>query len=102
MRVYLLSLGAGLLVGIIYSLLNVRSPAPPVVALVGLLGILVGEQIIPMAKHVVEGSHLAAAWRQAQCASHIFGFLPGGHEQVAQAKTDSEPGPAHVQTSNDR
>jgi len=36
MRVYLVSLGAGLLVGIVYSLLNVRSPAPPVVALVGL------------------------------------------------------------------
>jgi XapX domain-containing protein len=40
MRIYLLSLGAGLLVGVVYSLLNVRSPAPPVVALVGLLGIL--------------------------------------------------------------
>lgn len=50
MRVYLLSLGAGLLVGVLYSVLNVRSPAPPVVALVGLLGILVGEQIIPLAK----------------------------------------------------
>ena len=49
MRVYLLSLGAGLLVGIIYSLLNVRSPAPPVVALAGLFGILIGEQI---AKHM--------------------------------------------------
>ena len=47
-EVYLLSLGAGLLVGVVYSLLNVRSPAPPVVALVGLLGILVGEQIIPV------------------------------------------------------
>ena len=68
MRVYLLSLGAGLLVGIVYSLLNVRSPAPPVVALVGLLGILIGEQIIPVAKHMVEGSHLAAAWRQ----SHVY------------------------------
>ena len=50
MRLYIVSLGAGLLVGIIYSLLNVRSPAPPAVALVGLLGILVGEQIVPMAK----------------------------------------------------
>jgi XapX domain-containing protein len=49
MRVYLLSLGAGLLVGIVYSLLNVRSPAPPMVALVGLFGILIGEQI---AKHM--------------------------------------------------
>jgi XapX domain-containing protein len=47
MRVYLLSLGASLLVGIIYSLLNVRSPAPPMVALVGLFGMLIGEQIIP-------------------------------------------------------
>lgn len=50
MKVYLLSLGAGLLVGVIYSLLNVRSPAPPVVALIGLLGILVGEQLVPLAK----------------------------------------------------
>src|SRR5882672_6483797 len=90
MRVYLLSLGAGLLVGIIYSLLNVRSPAPPVVALVGLLGILVGEQIIPVAKRMVEGSQLAAAWRQAQCTSHIFGLLPGRNEQVAQAKIEEK------------
>ena len=91
MRTYLVSLGAGLLVGIVYSLLNVRSPAPPVVALVGLLGILVGEQIIPVAKRMVEGSHLAAAWRQAQCTPHIFGRLPGGHEQATQPKINSEP-----------
>ena len=51
---YLLSLGAGLLVGIVYSLLNVRSPAPPVVGLVGLFGILIGEQIIPVAKHMLD------------------------------------------------
>ena len=91
MRTYLVSLGAGLLVGVVYSLLNVRSPAPPVVALVGLLGILVGEQIILVAKHVVEGSHLAAAWRQAQCTPHIFGLLPGSHAQAMQAKIDSKP-----------
>ena len=90
MRVYLLSLGAGLLVGIVYSLLSVRSPAPPVVALVGLLGILVGEQIIPVAKHMVEGSHLAAAWRQAQCTPHIFGLLPGRHEPATQPEIHSE------------
>jgi XapX domain-containing protein len=87
MRVYLLSLGAGLLVGIVYSLLNVRSPAPPVVALVGLFGILVGEQIIPVAKHMLDGSHLAAAWRQ----SHIFGLLPGRHERATQPNIASEP-----------
>ena len=91
MRVYLLSLGAGLLVGVVYSLLNVRSPAPPVVALIGLLGILVGEQIIPVAKQMVGGSHLAAAWRQSQCTSHIFGLLPGRHAQTAQSKSESQP-----------
>ena len=38
MKPYLLSLGAGLLVGIVYSLLGVRSPAPPIIALVGIRG----------------------------------------------------------------
>ena len=50
MKLYLASLGAGLLVGVVYSLLDVRSPAPPVVALIGLLGILLGEQIVPVAR----------------------------------------------------
>ena len=49
MKPYLISLGVGLLVGIIYSVLHVRSPAPPVIALVGLLGMLAGEQIVPLA-----------------------------------------------------
>jgi XapX domain-containing protein len=87
MRTYLLSLGAGLLVGIVYSLLNVRSPAPPVVALVGLLGILVGEQVIPVARHMLEGSHIAAAWRESRGTPHIFGLLPGRHEQATQPTT---------------
>ena len=90
MRTYLLSLGAGLLVGIVYSLLNVRSPAPPVVALVGLLGILAGEQVIPLVRQLMEGSHLAAAWRQSHCTSHIFGLLPGRHEQATQLEVDSK------------
>jgi XapX domain-containing protein len=83
MKIYLLSAGTGILVGIIYSLLNVRSPAPPLVALVGLLGILVGEQVIPVSKQLISGNSLAAAWRQAQCAPHIFGLLPGRHTGTA-------------------
>jgi len=47
MKPYVLALAVGLLIGAIYGLLNVRSPAPPVVALVGLLGILAGEQAVP-------------------------------------------------------
>jgi XapX domain-containing protein len=88
MKVYILSLGAGLLVGVIYSLLNVRSPAPPLVALVGLLGILAGEQIVPVAKQIVAGQGLAAAWLQAKCAPHMFGVLPGRHADEARTITD--------------
>jgi XapX domain-containing protein len=40
---YLLSLGFGLAVGVAYGLVSVRSPAPPIIALLGLLGMLAGE-----------------------------------------------------------
>lgn len=89
MKVYLLSLGAGLLVGIIYSLLNVRSPAPPLVALIGLLGILAGEQIVPVARQIISGHSLAAAWRDARCTPHIFGMLPD--RRAAETSSTSEP-----------
>lgn len=52
MKPYVISLASGLLIGGIYSLLGVRSPAPPAIALVGLLGILLGEQIVPLATHL--------------------------------------------------
>ena len=58
MKPYVLSLAAGLLVGIIYNLMSVRSPAPPLVALIGLLGILAGEQVIPLARHLLSGGRL--------------------------------------------
>lgn len=76
MRVYLLSLAAGLLVGVVYSLLKVRSPAPPMVALVGLFGILVGEQLIPLGKRVLAGQPLTVAWASAGSHQHLFGRLP--------------------------
>ena len=53
---YLVSLGAGVLAGVLYGLLNVRSPAPPAIALVGLLGILLGEQAVPIAKRIWVGN----------------------------------------------
>jgi len=81
MRMYLLSLGAGLLVGVIYSLLNVRSPAPPLVALVGLLGILAGEQVIPVGKQLLSGTPLATAFNNAKCVPHLFGELPGRNNE---------------------
>lgn len=44
---YLISLGAGLVVGLLYYLVRVQSPAPPLIALAGLLGIVIGEHAIP-------------------------------------------------------
>jgi XapX domain-containing protein len=46
MRDFAISLTIGLGVGLVYGLLRVRSPAPPIIALVGLLGMLLGEQAI--------------------------------------------------------
>jgi XapX domain-containing protein len=54
MKPYLLSLVIGLLVGVVYSLFGVKSPAPPVIALVGLLGILAGEQLLPLGKRLYQ------------------------------------------------
>lgn len=44
MQGYLVSLGFGIVIGCLYGLSGVRSPAPPLIALAGLLGILAGEQ----------------------------------------------------------
>ena len=77
MKPYLLALGAGLLVGVFYSLLNVRSPAPPVVALVGLLGILLGEQLVPLARWLLDGHSLSLSVLREEARQHIFGQLPG-------------------------
>ncbi|MDB5653062.1 MAG: hypothetical protein JWQ94_675 [Tardiphaga sp.] len=82
MRAHLISLGAGLLVGIIYSLINVRSPAPPVVALVGLLGILVGEQIPPMLRSLWQKEPVVQSWL-GQVKPHMFGQLPRGRSSDA-------------------
>jgi XapX domain-containing protein len=76
MKIYLLSLGAGLLVGVVYGLLGVRSPAPPIVALVGLLGILIGEQAVPFARHAWLRSEQMSP-PHAAARAHLFGRLPG-------------------------
>ncbi|MFY3434756.1 XapX domain-containing protein [Achromobacter mucicolens] len=76
MKVYLVSLGLGLLVGIIYALFNVRSPAPPVIALVGLLGILAGEQIPPLIKRLLADEPARRSFIHEQVKPHMFGELP--------------------------
>ena len=47
---YVVSLVMGLVVGAAYGLVQVRSPAPPLIALVGLLGMVLGEMVVDKAK----------------------------------------------------
>jgi XapX domain-containing protein len=45
MKGLLISFVVGLGVGVLYGLIRVKSPAPPIVALLGLLGMVIGEQV---------------------------------------------------------
>ena len=45
MKALFLSFVVGLAVGVLYGLIRVKSPAPPIVALLGLLGMVLGEQL---------------------------------------------------------
>jgi XapX domain-containing protein len=64
---YLVSLVMGLAVGAAYGLAHVRSPAPPLIALIGLLGMVLGEQAIEMAKRHASPFHHESI-RQASAA----------------------------------
>jgi len=72
---YLISLAVGVLVGVIYGLLNVRSPAPPVIALVGLAGILIGEQAVPLARQWFAKQPINVAAISSHLRSHSFSQL---------------------------
>jgi XapX domain-containing protein len=61
---YVISLGVGFVVGLLYWLLRVQSPAPPLIALAGLLGMVLGEHAIP----AVRAQFFPAAY-EAQAAS---------------------------------
>lgn len=87
--VYLISLGAGILAGVLYGLINVRSPAPPAIALVGLLGMLVGEQIVPVAKRVIDGIPITRAWFASECQSKITGVTANANTS-ANTEADAD------------
>jgi XapX domain-containing protein len=93
MKPYVLSLALGLLVGVIYALFQVRSPAPPVIALVGLLGILLGEQLPPLVKSVLKPQATATSWLQHQVKPHVFGELPQCAKTHAATPIDAAAAP---------
>ena len=82
MKLYLISLGAGILVGIIYALMQVRSPAPPAIALIGLLGMLIGEQVVPPVKRMLVGEPVTIAWFRGECVPKITGTPPNADTTV--------------------
>ena len=88
MKPYLISLAAGILVGAIYGLLNVRSPAPPVIALVGLAGILIGEQLVPLAKEGITHGRVSMAVVCSHLKSHSLAPLPKQAPDCGQSHAD--------------
>jgi len=88
MRVYVISLAVGVLVGVIYGLMGVRSPAPPLIALAGLLGILIGEQTAPIAVHMIAGHSPAVAWQKTGGGAKALGRLPGDASIESRSSSD--------------
>jgi XapX domain-containing protein len=77
---YLISLGVGFTVGVLYWLLKVQSPAPPLIALAGLLGMVLGEHTIPVVK--AQFFTMASA-AQAEQPVQLVSDKPGGDVDAA-------------------
>jgi XapX domain-containing protein len=83
MKAYWIALATGVLVGGIYGLLNVKSPAPPYIALLGLLGMVLGEQAMTYIRS--EGFKLPSVARPAgkTASAEVYGSQassePRGH-----------------------
>jgi len=81
---YIISLAAGLVVGLLYWLFKVQSPAPPLIALTGLLGMVVGEHAIPIVK-----AHISTAPVESSTSTHPAHLM-------AKAKFKKNPQPPQV------
>lgn len=88
MKPYLLSIGAGLLVGVLYALMGVRSPAPPAIALLGLLGMLLGEQAVPIARRLIAGAPVVA-FIKTDCAAKVLGVQAAAGEEADGPKAQA-------------
>jgi XapX domain-containing protein len=93
MKIYIVSLATGALVGVIYALLQVRSPAPPAIALIGLLGMLIGEQAVPIAKKMLAREQITASWLHTHCVTRITG-VPEAGTPTAGTIEPAKPAPA--------
>jgi XapX domain-containing protein len=88
MKLYVISFAAGLLIGSIYSAMGVRSPAPPLVALLGLLGMLVGAQIVPFGRRWAHGEPPSLSWLKDES---ITGVPPVASAVPPKSLTEATP-----------
>jgi XapX domain-containing protein len=80
MRSYLASLILGLAVGVVYGLVKVRSPAPPAIALLGLLGMLAGEQAVSLVRSRVLENNIALSTSRDRADVAIDNDVRGSRE----------------------
>ena len=88
---YSVSLIVGVLAGLIYAIIDVNSPAPPIVALVGLLGMQIGDHIIPLARRLIQRQPVNLHWFRHQY-HHKIGDNPSSSEdKSSQGSARSGP-----------
>jgi len=75
LKTYSVSLAAGVLAGLLYAVLDVSSPAPPVIALLGLFGMQVGEHLLPLCKRLIKRQPVNLHWF-CHDYSHKIGDTP--------------------------
>ena len=88
MKGLLISFVVGLLVGVAYGLIRVKSAAPPIIALIGLLGMVLGEQT---------GGWLLAEKNQATNATSTY-IADEPRDQPQSPQIQSTISPAHSKT----
>src|SRR5476651_2521099 len=85
MKLYIISLAAGLFVGIIYAVMQVRSPAPPAIALIGLLGMLAGDQALDRRDDLFADQHAEQTYqgnRRRRRGTHLHDRVDDADEQA--------------------
>jgi XapX domain-containing protein len=71
MKALLISFIVGLFVGVIYGVIRVKSPAPPILALIGLLGMVLGEQSVGwILTKRIPATNVASAHIVRECKDH--------------------------------
>jgi XapX domain-containing protein len=90
MKALLISFLVGLLVGVLYGVIRVKSPAPPIVALLGLFGMVIGEQAGGwlLAKKMqaanVASAHIAGERKDQQQRPNVQSVISAEHRRSHQ------------------